>query len=417
MHKRWDTARITPAAYFPPHLSLMPTDIASLLFALTLSLLTMAVALPPVMGRVNAAARRAQSGILLQAMGWVLLLASGLVEGGSWTDRALSTLSMAGIAGGMALNAAAFDLWCGRTSTARAPTIIAVVLTVGYGIGFSSYAFRVGWANGLLALQMAMVVLILWRKPLVAVGRWRWLLVIALTAQMTVTAWRGVLGAFFTEEFPTFLAPHPVNLAFALVAIVTSVLSLTGILLAHRDEAARALERLATLDGLTGVFNRRAWLVQANIELAISIRYGHPLAVLMLDLDHFKQINDTRGHEAGDRAIRFFARALQAACRTGDVVCRYGGEEFCVLINRGDQAATKAFDQRMRAYLAEAAPCELGHELSYSAGIAMRDSVDDTLEAMLRRADTMLYSAKALGRSRTLDARGLQFELKLAEAC
>lgn len=389
----------------------MPTDIASLLFALTLNMLTMAVALPSVMGRVNQAARRAQAGILLQAIGWVLLLISGLVQGGSWMDRTLSTLAMAGIAGGLALNATAFDLWCGRTAPARVPTLIAVVLTLGYGIGFSSYAFRVGWANGLLALQMCMVAATLWHKPLVPVGRWRWLLVIALLAQMVVTAWRGVLGAFFTEEFPAFLTPHPVNFAFALVANATAVLSLTGILLAHRDEAARALERLATLDGLTGVFNRRAWLLQSNIELAISVRYGQPLAVLMLDLDHFKQINDSRGHEAGDRALQFFARALQAACRTGDVVCRYGGEEFCVLMNRADHAAAMAFDQRMRAYLAEAAPRELGHELSYSAGIALRVSAEDTLEAMLRRADAALYGAKALGRSRTLDAQQLQLEL------
>lgn len=383
----------------------MPNDIASLLFALTLSMLTMAVALPSVMGHVNAAARRAQAGVVVQAAGWMLILASGLVEAGSMSDRALSTLSMACIAGGLALNATAFDLWCGRTYPARAPTLIAVVLTLGYGIGFSSYAFRVGWANGLLALQMALVAATLWRTPLVPVGRWRWLLVVALVAQMIVTAWRGVLGAFFTAEFPGFLTPHPVNFAFALVANVTAILSLIGILLAHRDEAARALERLATLDDLTGVFNRRAWLAQSNIELAVSVRYGHALAVLMLDLDYFKHINDSRGHEAGDRALRFFARALQAACRTGDVVCRYGGEEFCVLMSRSDQAATHAFDQRMRAYLAEAAPRELGHELSYSAGIAMRASREDTLEAMLRRADVALYSAKALGRSRTEDAQ------------
>ncbi|MET0963735.1 MAG: GGDEF domain-containing protein, partial [Noviherbaspirillum sp.] len=247
-------------------------------------------------------------------------------------------------------------------------------------------------------------------KPLVPVGRWRWLLVGALAAQMVVTAWRGVLGAFFSADFPNFLTPHPVNVAFAMVANATAVLSLTGILLAHRDEAARALVRLATLDDLTGVFNRRAWLQQANIELAISVRYQHPLAVLMLDLDHFKQVNDTRGHEAGDRALQFFARALQAACRTGDLVCRYGGEEFCVLMNRADHAATAVFDQRMRAYLAEAAPRELGHALSYSAGVAVRASADDTLEQMLRRADATLYSAKALGRSCTLDAEGLQLE-------
>ncbi len=388
----------------------MPNDIQSLLLALTVSMLTMAVALPAVMGQVNAAARRAQAGVALQAAGWVLLLLSGVVLADSLADRVLSTLSMFGIACGLALNATAFDLWCGRPAQSRAAMLLAVVMPIGYGLGFSSYAFRVGWANGLLALQMALVAVALARKPSVPVGRWRWLLVVALLAQMVVTAWRGVLGAFFTADFPAFLWPHPVNFTFALVANATAVLSLSGILLAHRDEAARALERLATTDGLTGVLNRRAWLLQANTEMEVSARYNHPLAVLMIDLDYFKQINDSRGHEAGDRALQFVAKALQAAVRSGDLVGRYGGEEFCVLMNHADEAAATAFDRRMRMYLDEAAPRELGYPLSYSAGVAMRISADDTLAAMLRRADATLYAAKAQGRARTLDAQGLQLQ-------
>jgi diguanylate cyclase (GGDEF)-like protein len=385
----------------------MPNDIASLILALTVSMITMAIALPAVMGRVDKAARRAQAGIALQALGWVLLLASNMTTAGSWADRALSTLSMAGIAGGLALNATAFDLWCGRTTSSRMPAIIAVVLTVGYALGFSSYAFRVGWANGLLALQMVLVAMTLVRTPRVPVGRWRWLLVFALAAQVVVTAWRGALAAFDTAAFPAFMTPHPVNLLFALVANATAVLSLIGILLAHRDEAARALERLAMIDGLTGVLNRRAWLSHAGVALANATRYSHRLAVLLIDLDHFKQVNDSRGHEAGDLALQFFARALQSACRAGDLVCRYGGEEFVVLMSRADLASTHAFDRRIRTYLAEAAPHELGYALNYSAGIAISAGADDTLEAMLRRADVALYSAKALGRACTLDAEAL----------
>lgn len=390
----------------------MHIDIRSLLLAMTIGMVTMAVALPAVMGRVDAPARRAQIGVMMQAAGWALLLASGLVMAGSWADRSLSTLAMAGISGGLALNATAFDLWCGRAAHDRAPALIAMLLTTGYGAGFSDYPFRVGWANGLLTLQMAFVAYALWRAPAVAVGRWRWLLVLSLGVQMVVTAWRGVLGAFFTASYPTFLTPHPANYAFAIAGNATAVLFLVAILLAHREEAARELERLATLDGLTGVFNRRAWLIQAETEMAMSARYGHPVAVLMIDLDHFKDINDTRGHEIGDNALKFVARALQAAVRVGDVVGRYGGEEFCVLMNHADDAAAIAFDARVREYLAVAAPAELGFDLSYSAGIAMRGSPDDTLKAMLRRADATLYRAKAQGRARTLDARGLRVQVE-----
>ena len=198
------------------------------------------------------------------------------------------------------------------------------------------------------------------------------------------------------------------NYAFAIVANATTVLSLMAVLLAHRDEAARELERLATVDGLTGVLNRSAWMTRAATEMAVSVRYGHPVAVLMIDLDHFKQINDNHGHDAGDRALVFIARALQAAVRPGDLVGRYGGEEFCVLVTHADNAAAGAFDARMRKYLAEVAEQELGFPIAYSAGIAMRTSPDDTLAAMVRRADATLYSAKEQGRSRTLDAQGLR---------
>jgi diguanylate cyclase (GGDEF)-like protein len=323
----------------------------------------------------------------------------------------LSTLAMAGLSAGLALNATAFDLWCGRTPQMRVPMLIAVVLPIGYGLGFSSYPFRVGWANALLTLQMAFVVAAVWRKPAVAVGRWRWLLVVSLLAQMVVTLWRGILGAFFTASYPTFLSPHPVNYAFAIIANATTVLSLMAVLLAHRDEAARELERLATVDGLTGVLNRRAWMTRAATELAVSVRYLHPMAVLMIDVDHFKRINDSHGHEAGDRALVFIARALQAAVRPGDLVGRYGGEEFCVLMNHADAAAARAFDARLREHLASVAPRELGFPLAYSAGIAMRNDAGDTLAAMLKRADAQLYRAKDQGRSRTLDAEGLRLQL------
>ncbi|MEP7300001.1 MAG: GGDEF domain-containing protein [Caldimonas sp.] len=391
----------------------MHLDIATLIFAMTLCMVTMAVALPAVMGQVNEPARRAQAGVIFQAIGWSLLLLSGLAAEGSLSDRALSTLAMAGITGGLALNATAFDLWCGRAATERAPLLIAIALPLGYCLGFASYPFRVGWANGLLTLQMAFVVAAVWRKPALPVGKWRWLVAVSLLAQMVVTLSRGILGAFFTESYPTFLAPHPVNLAFAVIANVTTVLSLMAVLMAHRDEAARELERLATLDGLTGVLNRRAWMALASTELAVSVRYAHPVAVLMIDLDHFKQINDRRGHDAGDRALLFVARALQAAVRPGDLVGRYGGEEFCVLMTHADADAANAFDARMRDYLDQAAERELGFPIAFSAGIALRDSADDTLPMLLERADARLYSAKAQGRSRTLGGLGARL-LQLA---
>ncbi|MFC4932669.1 GGDEF domain-containing protein [Massilia sp. GCM10023247] len=382
----------------------MHLDIASLFIAMTLSMLTMAVALSSVMGQASRAASLAKYGVLLQACGWVSLLASGLMVPGAGADFVLSTLSMACISGSFACTAAAFELWSGRAAPARSPALVALILTAGYALCFPDYALRVGWANGWLAVQMGLIVVALVRKPQVAVGRWRWLLLVAFAAQMVVTAWRGVLGAFFTDQLPAFLSPHPVNLAFALVGNATAVLSLVGILLAHRDEAARALERLATTDGLTGVLNRRAWLALAGIELSNSIRYRRPFGVLLIDLDHFKHINDTLGHEAGDKALAFFAAALHAVCRDGDLVCRYGGEEFCVLLPGAGHDEAHAFDERMRTHLQNAVMRELGHPLTYSAGVALRAPHETGMAEIMSRADQALYRAKAMGRNRTVDA-------------
>jgi len=377
-------------------------DVSSLLIAMTLNLLIMAVALPYFMGQVNRAARYAQVGIVLQTAGWIALLMSSTFEGGGWADHALSTLSMACVSSGMVFNAIAFELWCGRQASARAPTIIAIVMTVGYGISYSDYAFRTGWANGLLALQIATVVATLCRRPQVPVGRWRWLLVISLSIQMVVLACRGVLGAFYTAEFPNFYTPHLLNQVFALSSNAMMVLSMMAILLAHRDEAARELERLATLDGLTGALNRRAWLLQSTIDLASSVRYQQPIGVLLLDLDYFKQINDTRGHAVGDRALQLFVAGMRDVSRAGDVFCRYGGEEFCVLLNCADLASVMAYDERLRQWLAQNSAKELGFDLSYSAGIAMRLHDADSIDIMLHRADVALYQAKSQGRGRTL---------------
>lgn len=369
---------------------------------MTINLTIMAVALPYFMGQVNLAARCAQAGMALHTTGWVLLLIACVATPFSVLDRTLSILSMAAIAAGISFNAAALELWCGREPRVRASVFVAVLIVVGYGIGYADYAFRVGWANALLALQIAMVVVSLCRRPQVRVGRWRWLLVISLVAQMVVTGWRGVLGAFYTAEFPHFFAPTPINVGFALVSNITVMLSLAALLLAHRDEAARELERLATVDGLTGALNRRAWLEQAGVDLAMSERYRQPMGLLMVDLDHFKQINDTRGHATGDLALQKFVKGMRTVSRAGDLCCRYGGEEFCVLLNRADLASVQAYDQRLRDWLRRNAKGKLGFELSYSAGIAMRRSDHDTIEAMLQRADSAMYIAKQQGRGVTL---------------
>ncbi len=171
---------------------------------------------------------------------------------------------------------------------------------------------------------------------------------------------------------------------------------------------ARELMRLASTDGLTGTLNRHSFLERGAAELGRSQRRQSPLAVLMLDADHFKRINDTYGHAGGDAALRGLALAVIRAARASDLVGRLGGEEFALLLPDTTEGAALAFAQRLRADVEGLAipHGERTIRLTVSIGIAASDGRDNAdLAALLREADAALYDAKAAGRNRVVCAR------------
>ncbi|MFO0554529.1 MAG: diguanylate cyclase [Polyangiaceae bacterium] len=177
------------------------------------------------------------------------------------------------------------------------------------------------------------------------------------------------------------------------------------------DRATRAeLERarqLARIDALTGLGNRLMLDERLRAELSYGQRHNIAISVVLLDLDHFKAINDTFGHIAGDAALRHFATTLSRATREEDAAFRYGGEEFMLLI-RGEPSAGQAAAARLRAALSSS-PIELGGEqrvLGFSAGIACQEPHSKlSPEQLLERADEALYEAKTNGRGRDVVAR------------
>jgi len=378
----------------------MNLDVQTLVVMLMINLLALTVAMPAIMGRrVSHAARCAQGAVVLQALGWTCLVLSP----GPY-DRLWSTVAMAGLAAGQVMMWESMHGWLGPRPGRHLVWALALVMPLGYGLGFGHYAFRVGWANAGLALQMATVcVALAWPAPQAS---WRWRLMIGLcsAAMALVTGWRGVLGAFFTESYPHFRAPHPVNISAIVLANLTLVLTAVGMLVAWREEAERALKAQARTDSLTGLLNRRALLEGGADLLAQARRHDDPMALMLIDLDHFKQINDSHGHEAGDRALQLMARLLTSALRRGDLAGRWGGEEFCVLLARADADAAAVFDQRLRARLKRRADKELGFPLAFSTGLATLRRQDTELETLLHRADVALYAAKDAGRGCMLSA-------------
>ncbi|MBU1235597.1 MAG: diguanylate cyclase [Gammaproteobacteria bacterium] len=177
----------------------------------------------------------------------------------------------------------------------------------------------------------------------------------------------------------------------------------------QQKQSERQLEHLAMTDSLTGLHNRRSFLEIAERELSRATRYGNPLAILMLDIDHFKAVNDTHGHRVGDNVLKEFARLCQQTLRTFDTVGRVGGEEFAILLPQTSHEQAVGVAERIRQ-LVEHARLSLEHGLplqfTVSIGVAEVPDTPTNIDTLLNQADTALYDAKRTGRNRVCGYRG-----------
>jgi diguanylate cyclase (GGDEF)-like protein/PAS domain S-box-containing protein len=172
----------------------------------------------------------------------------------------------------------------------------------------------------------------------------------------------------------------------------------------RHKEIETELMVLATTDPLTGVLNRRAFGEQGDREISRARRYDIPLSVLMLDVDHFKRINDTFGHMAGDQVLRLMAEVMRKTLRETDLIGRIGGEEFAAILTETPIEGALDTSERLRKSI-ESKPLETEDGVVvYTASIGVTEyrTTDKSLEQTLKRADAALYKAKASGRNRVI---------------
>jgi diguanylate cyclase (GGDEF)-like protein len=195
-----------------------------------------------------------------------------------------------------------------------------------------------------------------------------------------------------------------VTLLTGVAAIVLGTLAFSGI---RRNRYDEHMTRLATRDALTGIFNRGTLMDLGHKSVSAAVRARQPVSVLMLDLDHFKRVNDRFGHACGDRMLEKVTAIVAEKLREEDVLGRYGGEEFCVVLPNTDTEGARITSERIRTAI-EAHEFELGSartRITVSIGVAtLAPTGSATLESLVMRADAALYQAKRRGRNRVVIA-------------
>ncbi|MBI5878383.1 MAG: diguanylate cyclase [Chloroflexi bacterium] len=191
-------------------------------------------------------------------------------------------------------------------------------------------------------------------------------------------------------------------LAVVIPALVSPFLSGITIRLAYQlDEAEQRVHQLAITDELTGAANRRQFFALAGAEFERARRYAQPFAIVIVDLDDFKQVNDTHGHPAGDAVLRALSELCRKRIRVVDTFARYGGEEFVFLMPGTGATEAMAFAERLRVEVAATTIVHAGAQLqvTLSAGVSGWQAGDSDLDALIVRADNALYDAKAKGKN------------------
>ena len=192
------------------------------------------------------------------------------------------------------------------------------------------------------------------------------------------------------------------NAVTPVLAAVMPVVGTTAYLHLCSERIRRQWERAASTDYLTGLANRRTLGTEGGERLTRARVHGDHLAIAVVDIDHFKAINDTHGHDVGDVALRHVATRLQSVCRGKDLPARMGGEEFVILFDRIEPAQAQQAGERMRRAV-ESEPFRAGEicqVITVSIGVAALRPDDKTFDDLLRRADQALYAAKTGGRNR-----------------
>lgn len=219
----------------------------------------------------------------------------------------------------------------------------------------------------------------------------------------------------------TLLSPVPINMfkpglhqSLLLLALYTiMVLGNMGFVLLSKEQADREMIRLASYDDLTGALNRRTFIHQVRLSLISSMKKNAPVSFILMDIDNFKTINDTLGHDAGDKLLQEFAVKVQEQLKADDLLGRYGGDEFAIFLPEADETTSDEFIRKLRKSVIDEGSSSGGNMANYTISFGVVTVIPDShtiIDKLYKLSDDALYTAKKAGRNRASRSQAIMEE-------
>ncbi len=345
------------------------------------------------------------AGLLMQALAYVLLAGRGRLP-----DMVSIVVANALLSGVFAcVLGAAFQFRGKPLPWARmlVPVAATIVLFIAY---IDNYVARLVIAGVVFPVQLALPFWELCHRGRHTVGRGAWLVGVGLLLQLVVLVVRAVMAATGTMPLESLLQDSIAQHVTFLATFITVQASSFGFVLMAKDRADEANRRMAALDPLTGVPNRRSTIAALDRDMARALRTRESLALMMVDIDHFKRINDELGHLAGDQVLCHVVQVLGQRLRSQDMIGRYGGEEFLVLLPDTSLAGALELARQLCSAV-EQSPLQVqGRAVAVTLSIGVcggRPEPGDSWDMLIAAADRAMYRAKAAGRNRVESAGSL----------
>ncbi|MEW9571053.1 GGDEF domain-containing protein [Rhodanobacter sp. Si-c] len=384
----------------------MSIDMATLALMGAAQALLMAVVLWTSTGSYAGVARaslRLRAGAqALEAAAWGLLGLRGHVA--DWLSIPVANAVMLV---SYAMTVHALRMLLGAPSRLRMVAVASVagwLAIVWYTWGATSFQARMVCASLVIMLDLALLIAPLLdslRRDGSAAKR---VLLATLAIAVAIVLWRNAEPLLSSRPATGLLVPTPINAIYMMFSAMQPLFTSVGFLLLYNETMQAELRLLARTDPLTGVNNRLALIETIGRLLDAAGSSGRPLGVLMLDVDHFKAVNDRFGHGGGDRVLLSLVERIQRALSHGDVIGRVGGEEFVVLSPGNDLCRTRALGERIRTEVERAQLVFDGHVLGMTVSVGVTEAApgENDVTALLQRADAALYAAKHAGRNRVV---------------